>query len=74
MKNKYSVLLQIRTTNSKGSIDSTWIAVSTAETLPTGVYPPTATAVQMSGRVVVLLTWRKPQRPNGAILFYEVRW
>nr|XP_019599683.1 PREDICTED: usherin isoform X2 [Rhinolophus sinicus] len=60
---------QVRAHNSRGSVESLWSAVRTLEAPPQDLPAPWA---QATGAHSVLLSWTKPDSPNGVISQYRV--
>lgn len=60
---------QVRAHNSRGSVKSLWSAVRTLEAPPQDFPAPWA---QATGAHSVLLSWTKPESPNGVISQYRV--
>ncbi|XP_036133319.1 usherin [Molossus molossus] len=60
---------RVRARNSRGSVDSLWSSARTLEAPPQDLGAPRA---QATGAHSVLLTWAKPDSPNGVIAQYHV--
>lgn len=60
---------KIRTTNSKGSVESDWIYVITPQAAPEGVHKANITALT---DIKVFLTWSPPTTPNGIVSYYNI--
>lgn len=60
---------QVRAHNSRGSVESLWSAVRTLEAPPQDLPAPWA---QATGAHSVLLSWTKPDSPNGVISHYRI--
>ncbi len=61
---------KVRSRNSAGSVESTWVSKRTISGVPQGLIAPTI--VVLSG-VSVQASWPLPTKPNGLITQYEVR-
>ena len=64
----YTVRIQVCTTQGDcGS--STSVSNTTNQDIPTGLSPPTATALSSS---TVVISWQPPTMPNGVLTFYRI--
>ncbi|XP_076463865.1 usherin-like [Babylonia areolata] len=64
-----SYQFRVVASNSKGSTPSTWVANSTLQDRPSGVYPPIIAEVQSR---FIRVEWSAPVRPNGIITQYRL--
>jgi len=62
----------VRASNAAGSSDSSPVSVTTAESVPADVLPPSVSPVP--GRSDhLLITWSAPRQPNGLVRYYVLQ-